>query len=126
RAALGWHPSPRAGGATRPTRPTRPVSPGVAASRGAVVSVQRAPCRFGCCWIIERLDRLDIVFSVPPLPVAILPRVDQPALFESFQGGGANPHLVGCLGNTHTSSPEASLSRPFRVIRDHSRPWAAR
>src|SRR5262245_3123621 len=76
--------------------------------------------------VIDAPDRSDIVFGVPPLPVAVLPRVDQPALFEPFQGGGADPHLVGRFSNAHTSSPEASLPRPFWVIRDHSRPWAAR
>ena len=40
----------------------------------------------------------------------------------SFQGSGADPYLVGRFSNAHTSSPDASLPRPFRVIRDHSRP----
>src|SRR5262249_50683538 len=41
-------------------------------------------------------------------------------------GGGADPHLVGRFSNAHTSSPDASLPRPFRVMRGHSRSRAAR
>jgi len=76
--------------------------------------------------VIEAPDPLDIVFGVPPLPVAILPWVDQAALFESFQGSRADAHLVSRFSNAHTSSPDASLSRPFWIIRGHSRPRAAR
>src|SRR5262245_30497057 len=85
-------------------RPHAPAPWLVAPSRGAVVSVLRTPCRFGRCWIIERLDRLDIVDGIPPLPVAILPHTDQPAFFESFQSTGADPHLLSRLGNAHMFS----------------------
>ena len=42
----------------------------------------------------------------------------------SFQGSGADPYLVGRFSNAHTSSPDASLPRPFWVMRGHSRPRA--
>src|SRR5262249_52869831 len=100
--------------------------PWVAVSRGVVGRVWDRGGGGRCWGVIDAPDRGDIVFSVPPLPVAILLRVDQPALFESFQGGGADPHLLGCLGNAHTSSPDASLPRPFRAIRDHPRSRAVR
>src|SRR5262245_51773991 len=76
--------------------------------------------------VIECPELFDIMVGVPPLPIPILPRVDQPTFFEPFQGGGANPHLVGRFSDAHMSSPDASLPRPFRVIHDHSRPPAAR
>src|SRR5262249_37485951 len=69
------------------------------------------------------------IVRVPPLPVAILLRVDQPALFEPFQGGGADPHLVGCLGNAHTHllfRGFAVLPGPSPTIPDHVPPAATR
>src|SRR5262249_35176318 len=106
--------------------PHAPAPPWVTASCGAVGRVWGRSGEGPRWGVIEGADRGNIVFGVPPLPVAILLRVDQPALFESFQSGGADPHLVGRISNAHTSSPDASLPRPFWVIRGHSRPRAAR
>src|SRR5262249_28183051 len=109
--------------------PFAPRATEVAASGGAVGRIR---CRSGGSrrWgVIEGADRGDIVVGVPPLPVAILLRVDQPALFESFQGGGADPHLVGRLSNAHMHllfRGFSILSGSFAAIPDHVPPAGVR
>jgi hypothetical protein len=51
--------------------------------------------------------------------------VDQPAFFEPFQGGDADPQLLCCLANTHTPLLMlvfSALSGAFAAISDHVPP----